>query len=110
MYSHDDYNKLIDRTVAEIKQLSTLKGGEYARDNDRLDNFRRNGEALGLPMEVVWSVYYAKHHDAIMTYVRDILTGTKRRRAERIEGRIDDMIVYLLLFKAMLEEREKNTL
>ena len=56
-------------------------------------------------MEVIWSVYYAKHHDAVMTFCRDLVTDTKRDRLEPISGRVDDMIVSLILFKAMLVER-----
>lgn len=43
-----------------------------------------------------------------MTYIRDVQTGTKRERLESIEGRIDDLIVYLLLFKGMVKERDEN--
>lgn len=107
-YSHEDYNKLVEDTVAEIGKLSTLKGGEYAGDTDRLANFRRNADALGLTMEQIWSVYAAKHWDAISQYVKDIGTGKQRERLESITGRADDLIVYLILFKAIFEERNKN--
>lgn len=107
-FSQEQYARLIDTTVEKIQQLSKLKGGEYAGDNDRLANFRRNGEALGLSMETIWAVYYNKHHDAVMQFVQDLNTGKKRDRMEPIDGRVDDMIVYLILFKAMLQERSEN--
>lgn len=107
-YPHQRFNTLIENTVAEIRKLSELKGGEYAGDSDRLANFRRNGAALGLPMESIWAVYYNKHHDAVMQYVKDIGIHTTRPRLESISGRVDDMIVYLLLFKAMVDERESE--
>jgi len=84
-----------------------LKGGEYAGDHDRLDNFRRNGANLGLPMEVIWGVYAAKHWDAIGTYIRDLTTGKTRERMEPISGRVDDLLVYLILFKCMIIERDR---
>ena len=105
IYKHEDYDKLVEQTISEIKKLSTLKGGEYAGDSDRLANFRRNAEALGLTMEQVWAVYAAKHWDAIMQYVKDLGTGTDRTRLESITGRADDLIVYLILFKAIHEEQ-----
>lgn len=105
-FSHDQYARLVERTIEQINSLSKLKGGEYAGDNDRLANFRRNGEVLGLPMETVWAVYYNKHHDAVMQFIQDLNTGKRRDRMEPISGRVDDMIVYLILLKAMLEERD----
>lgn len=108
MYSHARYNELLAETVQMIQQLSEQKGGEYAGDSDRLANFRRNAGNLGLQMEQVWAVYAAKHWDAVMQYVQDLATGKTRTRMEPIEGRVDDLIVYMLLFKAILDERSLN--
>lgn len=104
-YSHSRYNKLLNNTMKNIIELSTHKGGEYAGDDDRLENFRRNAKTLGLQPEQVWAVYCAKHWDAIMQFVKDLNTGKERRRLEPLDGRVDDIIVYMLLFKAMLDER-----
>lgn len=106
IYSHDRYKDLLNKTFEEIKQLSELKGGEYAGDGDRLANFRRNGEDQGLPMETIWRVYAAKHWDAIGQYCKDRLAGKQRTRLESISGRADDLITYLILFKAMVDEHE----
>jgi hypothetical protein len=105
-YSHERYNKLVEDTFTEIKKLSKLKGGEYAGDGDRLANFRRNGTDQDLPMETIWRVYAAKHWDAIGQYCKDRLKGKDRERIESITGRADDLITYLILFKAMVDERE----
>lgn len=108
-FSHTRYADLASETWDRIMELSELKGGEYAGDVDRLANFRRNGLDLGLPMEVIWRVYAAKHWDAIGQYIRDLASGKERDRLEPIEGRVDDLMVYLLLFRAMLEERNAST-
>lgn len=105
-YSHKRYDELLFKVTEEIQKLSSLKGGEYAGDDDRLANFRRNAEALGLPMETVWAVYAAKHWDAVMQYVKDLNNGATRERLEPIDGRAHDLIVYLILFLAITEERE----
>jgi hypothetical protein len=104
-FTHADYSRLLADTIDQIVSLSKNKGGEYAGDVDRLANFRRNGVDLDLPMEVIWRVYCAKHWDAVGQYIRDLQSGKQRTRLEPISGRVDDMIVYLILFKAMLVER-----
>jgi hypothetical protein len=103
------YDKIVAETWETIVELSKKKGGEYSGDHDRLENFRRNGTRLSLPMEVIWSVYAAKHWDAITQYVADLNAGKTRPRMESLKGRCDDLIVYLILFKAMLHEREQIT-
>jgi hypothetical protein len=105
MIDQTTYDKIVAETWETITELGKKKGGEYSGDHDRLENFRRNGERLGLPMETIWAVYAAKHWDAIAQYINDLRTGTNRPRMESIGGRCDDLIVYLLLFKAMLQER-----
>ena len=108
-YSHKRYAYLLDFVGNEMAKLSRLKGGEYAGDDDRLANFRRNAAALGLPMESVWGVYCAKHWDAIMQYIKDENNGVKRERLEGLEGRAMDIIVYMTLFIAMLDEKHNLT-
>lgn len=107
IFSHDEWNELLNEAFGNITSLAKLKGGEYSGDTDRLLNFRRNGKDLDLPMETVWRVYAAKHWDAIGQYIRDLQSGQTRERLEGIEGRIDDLLVYLLLFKAMVRERKR---
>ena len=107
-FSHTQWDALLARSVDSIRALAETKGSEYAHGDDRLDNFRRAGAELGLPMEIVWRIYAGKHWDAITTYIRDIQNGTLRMRSEPIEGRIDDLIVYLLLLKAMVEEKKQG--
>lgn len=104
IFTHHEWETLLATSISSIKELAKLKGGEYAGDVDRLANFRHNATALGLPMESIWAVYAAKHWDALMQYVRDKNEGTSRDRLEPIEGRVDDLLVYLLLFKAILRE------
>jgi hypothetical protein len=107
VFSHARYNELVNETIELMKELSRVKGGEYAGDQDRLANFRRNAERLGTYKELIWGVYAGKHWDAVMQYIQDIGAGVKRERMESLSGRCDDIIVYMLLFKAMIEENER---
>lgn len=108
MYSHDRWDQLLAKTTKAITDLALLKGGEYSGDKDRLANFRRNGQALNLPMQTIWAVYAGKHWDAIQQYVKDLQVGKLRNRLEPISSRCDDLIVYLILFKAMEEEHNAH--
>jgi hypothetical protein len=105
-YTMEQWDNLLANSVAKIKELSKLKGGEYAGNHDRLANFRDEAKALDLPMETIWCIYVNKHWCAVKQYVKDLQHGTTRPRMESINGRLDDIIVYSLLFKAMIEERE----
>lgn len=99
---------LVAESVQTIRLLEKVKGGEYAGDDDRLENFRRNGKAIGVPMEVIWRVYAGKHWDSITQYIKDIQTGKDRTRSEPMLGRFDDLAVYAILGKAIYLERERN--
>lgn len=107
-FSHARFEELLNSTVDMVRKLAEQKGGEYAGDTDRLANFRRNGAALGLEMEQIWAVYAGKHWDAVQQYIKDIGEKRQRPRMESIEGRVDDLIVYLVLFKAILDERNPS--
>lgn len=109
VFSNDAWKDLIAQSFQRVEELSRVKGAEYSGDFDRLDNFRRNGRDVDQCMEVVWRIYAGKHWDAISTYIRDVASGKDRVRSEPIDGRIDDLIVYLLLFKAMVSEREQKS-
>lgn len=106
--SEEQFNNIIENTIMDVKSLLKVKGGEYAGSEDRLGNFRRNAKMLDVPVELIWEVYANKHWDAIQTYIRDIIRGEGRQKSEPILGRVEDMIAYLLLFRAILFEAEHN--
>lgn len=100
----EQFEELLNGTVEEIKKLLVLKGGEYAGSEDRLANFKRGAGLTGATTLQVAFIYASKHYDAIATYVRDSAAGTKRDRSEPIEGRLDDLINYCILMKAIIRE------
>lgn len=99
-----DFDKLVDATIADIKKLIQVKGGEYAEDAERFENFIRNGKRLGLNRMTIWAVYFNKHVDAINSYIGGLEKGKIRESSEPIQGRFKDAIVYLLLGLGMVEE------
>lgn len=94
-------------TIASMQKLLQTKGAEYqVSQADVLSNFRSAADQLGVPMELIWRIYAGKHWDSLTTYVRDIIQHSMRERSEPIEGRIDDLIVYLVLLRCMCLERK----
>lgn len=107
LYGDRTWEEILYGTISRIKNLSASKGEEYKAvdSSDQLANFRAAARDVGVPMEVVWRIYAGKHWGSINTYVRDLIAGTPREYSEPMEGRVDDLIVYLILFKLMLAER-----
>lgn len=100
---------LFNDTMKTIENLLVVKGGEYAGSDDRLANFKRGAELTGTtPLQVAF-IYASKHYDAIATYVRDQASGTQRPRSESIKGRLDDLMNYCLLMKAIIVEEGGNS-
>ncbi len=113
-----EFTALLDVISKSTTQLLISKGAEYASDTDRLANFKLNAERLGLSPLQVWAVYAFKHVDAIQSYSQkihaspDIPVPVKMRAVDRvlsepIEGRFHDLINYMILGLALLEEMQK---
>jgi hypothetical protein len=100
----DELNNIITNTFDNIKSLSTNKGHEYSGEKDALSNFKRHAETIGITPLQVWEVYAGKHYDSICTFIKDHANNIDRKLTEPIDGRIDDLIVYLLLLKALIQE------
>lgn len=97
----------IDAFLEECFQTMASKGHDYreGHDEDALRNFREDGKSLDVPMWKVWGIFAGKHWKAITTFIKE----GGQHESEPIEGRIKDMIVYLLLFYKMVGEMKKNS-
>ena len=100
-----DFRNIIMEQFGSLNNLTSTKGEEYARsDDDQLANFKRQAMDLGIPMEKVLLVYLNKHMDSIRTYIKSV--PFPEPLSEPIESRIDDAILYLILLRAMVVERQ----
>lgn len=105
-----DSTSLFTETLKTLESLLTIKGGEYAGSDDRLANFKRGAQLVGItPLQCAF-VYASKHYDAIATYVRDDASGRERPRSEGIEGRLDDLMNYCFLMKCIIREQNEQKL
>jgi hypothetical protein len=107
----EQFRQTIDELHKRLVDLTASKGEEYKRREDnQFANFERGAAALGLTREQVLLVYASKHYDSIVTYVKDHASGRPAGNyAEPITGRIDDLILYMLLFRGMVEDAELAT-
>lgn len=102
--NQENFNAVVAETISTINKLIQVKGGEYAGSEDRLANFKRGAELVGVSPLQTLLIYLSKHYDAVSTYVRDEAGGKERVRSEPIAGRFDDIIVYCILAKALIAE------
>jgi len=101
------FEKLVESTLQSCRNLLITKGFEYAGRIDRLANFKRGANLTRCTPLQVALIYLSKHYDALATYIEDSASGRGRARSEPIEGRLDDLINYCLLMKALIiEEKE----
>lgn len=95
---------LIEETMANVMQLTATKGEEYSRDDDQLANFKRAAKEAMISPNQAWVVFFNKHIDSIKTHAANPLV----QMSEPINGRIDDAILYLLLYKAIVEDQKEK--
>lgn len=100
------FDELVQAGVDRRVSLRRDKGTEYTQgDADVLANFKKGGLDLGIPAMSVWWIYYKKHQDAILSFVK----FGKEFSTEPIEGRIDDAQVYLDLLRGLVAEHKALT-
>ncbi len=98
------FDEIVSAAVERRVALRRDKGAEYTQgDADVLANFKKCGTELGIPALKVWRVYYKKHDDAVVSFIK----YGREFSTEGIEGRIDDMQVYLDLLRGLVAEHKE---
>ena len=95
-----EYEFMRKQFLMETLNLSDAKRIEYTEGNHETNvlwNFEHIGKTLGLTPMKVLSVYLQKHISSLLNYLK-----TEKVYTESIEGRIMDMINYLLLLLCMI--------
>jgi len=75
------------------EEVLVRKGADYSHSKetgDKLGNFRRIAKSLGLPARTVWCIYFLKHVDALIRWVK---TGAVE--SEPMDGRFIDLRNYV---------------
>jgi hypothetical protein len=96
------YEKAYETVKKEINFLRDAGQKEYAHDEmNALANFERTGNDVGLDRKLVLWVFCMKHRDGVASFLK----GHKSQR-EDVRGRINDIIVYLILLRAMIDDEQ----
>lgn len=97
--------ELMERVFREeIMHLREDGQNEYAHNPENaFANFERAASDLGLDRKMVLWVFAMKHRDGIASYLKGHVS-----QREDVRGRINDLIVYLLLLRGMIEDEERK--
>lgn len=110
MYSPTDFENLQKDFNEHENRLLEWKAGEYARGQNRLENFEMIAKFTGLRSEQIALLYLLKHIQSITLaamstkYVWE--WGTEE--GEGLKQRIADARNYLLLLAACLDEKARE--
>jgi len=98
------FNELLTKELLpQCYKILNTKGMAYSGGEDKLGNFKRGEILSGVSPIIVWFIYFLKHFDALSSYIKE-----EYKDSEPINGRIIDMINYLFLLYALLEERKHD--
>lgn len=105
----ETFRRFCSAHIKQCFEMGEKKGLSYANDDDnRLNNFYRDGKALGIVPEANLLVHAGKHWAAINYYVRQGCPKDSPDIPEPIVGRIYDLMNYMLLLLGLLEERHNG--
>ena len=102
----NDFKKMRNTYIEETFELSDTKRIEYTEGHHNenvLWNFENIGKRLAISPMKVLSVYLQKHTSSVFNYIKD-----GKEYSESIEGRISDIINYLILLLCMIRTYKKK--
>lgn len=106
--------RMFEHTYKRLMHLTGTKGAEYAEVNgdgsDRLSNFKKGGVDNDIHPYQYWAVLAGKHWTSIRDFINRTARGEPPIASEDIMGRIDDMLLYLMLLKCLIHDTEKRLL
>lgn len=95
------YKRLRSDLLELSESIMNDKQPEYTNNNaDILNNFKTTAEALKITPIEVWAVFFHKHTQSIMTHAQN----SKTKMSEPIESRYADLINYLTLGLAIIQD------
>jgi hypothetical protein len=103
-----EFDKIVDNTLNTIRETLIVKGKEYRRNSDVFHNFEVGSRKSGLSREKVLDGFLLKHEISIADMTNDLDNGILPN-IEAVDEKFGDNIIYLILKKAMFEDRIYNS-
>jgi hypothetical protein len=104
--TREDFSRRVEKRIDLIRQTLLTKHKEYAKDDNVFRNFDEAAGGLSLhstSAEVLWS-YMTKH----LVSIKDIVADNKPLDASVVSEKIGDVINYLILLEAMLNQKAER--
>jgi hypothetical protein len=101
--TRDKFSKEVEKRIDLIRQTLLTKHKEYAKDDNVFRNFDEAAGGFSLHStspQVLWS-YMTKH----LVSIKDIVAEGKPAKPAVVSEKIGDVINYLILLEAMLNEQ-----
>jgi len=98
-----DFDKIVASRMAWCNKTLCAKGDEYARDGDRLWNFKVAGRKLNCHPAEALAGMMVKHTVSVDDIIDGLAKGVVPPR-ELVAEKIGDSIDYLLLLEGLIEE------
>ena len=101
--TREDFSRRVEKRIDLVRQSLLTKHKEYAKDDNVFRNFDEAAGGLSLhstSAEVLWS-YMTKH----LVSIKDIVSDNVPITNEVVSEKIGDVINYLILLEAMLNEK-----
>jgi hypothetical protein len=104
--TREDFSRRVEKRIDLVRQTLLTKHKEYAKDDNVFRNFDEAAGGLSLhstSAEVLWS-YMTKH----LVSIKDIVSDNVPVKNEIVSEKIGDVINYLILLEAMLNEKDER--
>lgn len=96
-----EFDKIVSKRLKNIELIFITKAREYALGGDRLHNFKVAARMTGKSQaQALWGMA-VKH----LVSTEDLVEGRLEATPHMVNEKIGDMINYLILLEAVLEEK-----
>lgn len=97
------FYEIINNRLDQTKNLLTIKGKEYIRNNDPLHNFNVGESITGKSKAEVLDGFMLKHYISYRDLLNDV-NNKKEISKSQMKEKIGDLIVYLCIQETIFEE------
>lgn len=106
--TEENFAKVVEESLDTVRETLVIKGKEYRRNSNPFHNFEQGERKKDIIREKVLDGMLLKHEISIDDMTND-LEDKKLPNVEMVNEKFNDVIIYLLIKKAMFLDRiEKN--